>query len=258
MWGQDEAVMDAEGGDVPATTIDVRRAGERFHTKLAWLDSWHSFSFGEHHDPSNTHHGLLLVSNDDVIAPGGGFGEHPHRDMEIVTWVLSGELKHRDSTGGEGVIYPGLAQRMRAGTGIRHSESNASTTAEVHLVQMWVPPGRSGLVPGYEQREVSEQLASGGMVAIAAGPGGAPGAALAIDTPDTTLWVGRLASGAVVTVPDAPRAHVFVALGAAYLEGAGGLRPGDAARLREAGAMSMTAGPEGAEVLVWTTPAALP
>jgi len=247
-------VIDAEGGDVSAATIDVRRAGERFHTEISWLDSWHSFSFGEHNDPSNTHHGLLLVSNDDVIAPGGGFGEHPHRDMEIVTWVLSGELLHRDSTGGEGVIYPGLAQRMRAGSGIRHSEMNASATAEVHLVQMWVPPGRRGLAPGYEQHDVSDRLASGGLVPIAAGPGGAPDAALAIDTPGTTLWAGRLAAGAVVTVPDAPRAHVFVALGAADLEGAGALAAGDAVRLADAGRRKLTAGPTGAEALVWATP----
>ena len=239
------------------TSIDVRRAGERFHTELAWLDSWHSFSFGEYHDPSNTHHGLLLVSNDDVIAPGGGFGEHPHRDMEIVTWVLRGELRHRDSSGGEGVIYPGLAQFMRAGSGIRHSEMNASSTAEVHVVQMWVPPGRLRLDPGYEQRDVSDRLASGGLVPIAAGPGGASGAELAIDTPATTLWAGRLEAGDVVTVPDAPRAHVFVALGAAALDGAGDLGAGDAARMSDAGRRELTVGPEGAEVLVWTTPAAL-
>ncbi len=97
--------------------IDVRRAGSRFHTTIDWLDSWHSFSFGGHYDPDNTHHGLLLVSNDDVVRAGAGFGTHPHADMEIVTWVLEGELEHRDSIGTDGVIYPGLAQRMSAGTG---------------------------------------------------------------------------------------------------------------------------------------------
>ena len=112
----------------PTVGIDVRRAGERFHTQLDWLDSWHSFSFGPHRDPANTHHGLLLVNNDDVVRGGRGFGTHPHRDMEIVTWVLRGELEHRDSTGTVGVIYPGLAQRMSAGSGITHSEMNASGT----------------------------------------------------------------------------------------------------------------------------------
>ena len=242
-------------GDVDGTAIEVRPAGERFRTRLEWLDSRHSFSFGEHYDPRNVGHGLLLVSNDDVIAGGGGFGEHPHRDMEIVTWVLRGELRHRDSTGGEGVIYPGLAQLMRAGSGIRHSEMNASATDEVHLVQMWVPPGRTGLAPGYDQSDVSDRLAGGGLVAIAAGPGGAPDPALSIDTPGTTLWAGRLGADEVVTVFDAPRAHVFVALGDVVLDGAGALGQGDAARLRDAGERRVSAGAAGAEILVWTTPA---
>src|SRR5215831_9634328 len=130
-------------------TIEVRDAKSRFHTRLDWLDSWHSFSFAEHYDRSNTHFGLLLVNNDDVIRGGGGFGAHSHRDMEIVTWVLSGELEHRDSTGTVGLITPGLAQRMSAGAGIRHSEMNASRNADVHLVQMWVLPDTEGIEPGY-------------------------------------------------------------------------------------------------------------
>jgi hypothetical protein len=101
--------------------IDVRRAPERLHTQLDWLDSWHSFSFGHHYDPANVNHGLLLVHNDDTVVPGRGFGMHSHRDMEIVTWVLEGELRHRDSQGNDAVIYPGLAQRMSAGPGIPHS-----------------------------------------------------------------------------------------------------------------------------------------
>src|SRR5438046_1622818 len=95
---------------IVAESVDVRRANERMHTKIDWLDSWHSFSFGEQYDPRNTHHGLLLVSNDDVIAPGGGFGTHPHRDMEIVTWALDGALEHRDSEGNHGLIVPGPAE----------------------------------------------------------------------------------------------------------------------------------------------------
>ena len=103
--------------------VDVRRAGERSKTRLGWLDSKHSFSFSRHYDPANTHHGLLLVNNDDILKPGTGFETHPHRDMEIVTWVLQGSLVHQDSEGHTGVIYPGLAQRMSAGTGILHSET---------------------------------------------------------------------------------------------------------------------------------------
>ena len=110
-------------------TVDVRRADERFATKISWLDSKHSFSFGPHYDPHNTHHGLLLVNNDDTVDPGTGFETHPHRDMEIVTWVLRGSLVHQDSTGHSGVIYPGLAQRMSAGKGILHSEKNDSWRA---------------------------------------------------------------------------------------------------------------------------------
>ena len=99
------------------TAIDIRSADSRFHTDIGWLDSRHSFSFGQHFDPANVGHGLLMVSNDDRVAPGGGFGAHPHRDMEIVTWVIAGALEHHDSEGNEGVIRPGLAQRMSAGRG---------------------------------------------------------------------------------------------------------------------------------------------
>lgn len=121
-----------------APTIDIRRAEDRLTTKISWLDSKHSFSFGHHYDPDNTHHGLLLVSNDDTVLPGQGFDTHPHRDMEIVTWVLRGSLVHQDSIGHSGVIYPGLAQRMSAGTGILHSEKNDS----------WRLPGVTGCTPG--------------------------------------------------------------------------------------------------------------
>ena len=111
--------------------IDVRRAHDRAHTRIGWLDSKHSFSFGRHYDPTNTGHGLLLVNNDDIVRSGSGFDTHPHRDMEIVTWVLSGELEHKDSEHNRGVLYPGLAQRMSAGTGIWHSEMNNSGTADL-------------------------------------------------------------------------------------------------------------------------------
>src|ERR1700760_5058023 len=109
-----------------AATVTICRAGDRAVTRTSWLQSRHSFSFGDHYDPDNTHHGLLLVNNDDIVDPGTGFETHPHRDMEIVTWVLQGSLVHQDSEGYTGVIYPGLAQRMSAGTGILHSEKNDS------------------------------------------------------------------------------------------------------------------------------------
>jgi redox-sensitive bicupin YhaK (pirin superfamily) len=230
--------------------IELRRADQRFHTSIDWLDSWHSFSFGEHYDPKEQGFGLLVVNNDDRVRGNSGFGTHGHRDMEIVTWVLSGQLEHRDSTGAHGVLYPGLAQRMSAGSGVRHSEMNPSAE-EVHLIQMWVPPDTAGIEPSYDQRDINDQLAGGGLVPIAAGDG--TDGALRIQQKGAVLWGGRLKPGEVVSVPDAPHAHVFIALGDADLEGPGQLQAGDAARLTAAGSPHLTAGPAGAEVLIWAT-----
>jgi redox-sensitive bicupin YhaK (pirin superfamily) len=225
-------------------------ADARFHTRIAWLDSWHSFSFGHHHDPTNTHHGLLVVHNDDVIAPGEGFGAHPHADMEIVTWVLDGALEHRDSTGGHGIITPGLAQRMSAGRGVRHSEFNASADLPVRLVQMWVLPDAAGIAPSYEEVDVSTELRSGGLVTVAAGDGTG---AVRIHQRGARLRIGRLAPGATATVADVPNAHVFAAVGTLTVEDGPTLVEGDAARLTGAGACTITAGPDGVEVIVWET-----
>lgn len=229
------------------STIDLRPADERFHTELDWLDSHHSFSFGRHYDPANVGHGLLIVSNDDIVAPGGGFGTHGHRDMEIVTWVLEGRLEHRDSAGNHGVLYPGLAQRMSAGLGIRHSETNPSTSEPVHFVQMWVVPDRVGVYPSYEQLDVNDALAGGELVAVASGRNHE--GAIAIQQSGAVMWVARLEEGRTVRVPDAPFVHVFVATGTARLD-SHQLGPGDAARLREAGPLEL-AGETGAEVIVW-------
>jgi quercetin 2,3-dioxygenase len=229
--------------------IDVRRANDRFHTQAGWLESHHSFSFSNHYDPENVHHGLLLVSNDDVIHPGTGFSTHPHQDMEIVTWVLSGELEHKDTLGNKDVIYPGLAQRMSAGTGIWHSEMNPTSDKPVHLVQMWVLPDAGRITPSYEQLDVSPNLARGGIVPVASGRSDV--AAIGIRQKDATLWAGRLKAGEIVQVPDSRYAHVFVATGSATLEGAGDLHQGDAVRLTAAGSPSLTAGATGAEVLIW-------
>jgi redox-sensitive bicupin YhaK (pirin superfamily) len=191
------------------------------------------------------------VSNDDKVTPGGGFGTHGHRDMEIVTWVLDGELEHKDSEGNHGLIYPGLAQRMSAGTGIWHSEKNASPDDEVHFVQMWVVPDTAGIAPGYEQLDINDQLAGGGLVPIASGRG--HDGAIALHQRDAVLWGGRLQPGETVTVPHAPFAHLYVARGAVDLESASTLDTGDAARLVDDDGRRATAGPDGAEVLVWTT-----
>ena len=234
--------------------ITLVPAKSRMHTEIDWLDSWHSFSFGEHYDPTNTHHGLLLVSNDDRVAPGRGFGTHGHRDMEIVTWVLEGSLRHEDSIGTNDVITPGLAQRMSAGSGIRHSEVNASATEPVHLIQMWVPPDTQGLTPDYEQVDVTERLAAGGLIPLASGR--EPDAAVKIHQRDATLWVGRLAADEEVVVPEAPFVHVFVARGDAAFTGRleeGLLEEGDAVRLAGEEPLTLRAGPDGAEIIVWET-----
>ncbi len=233
------------------TGVDIRRADTRPRTKIGWLDSHHSFSFGHHYDPTNTHHGLLLVSNDDRVAAGTGFTTHPHQDMEIVTWVLSGRLEHKDSEGNQGEIVPGLAQRMSAGTGIWHSEMNPSATDDVHFVQMWVVPDTERIDPGYEQSDINAELDRGGLQPIASGRD--HDAAISIRQRDATLWGGRLKPGETVTVPDGRNAHLFVAAGSVELEGAGVLAEGDAARLVGAGTPKLTAGPAGAEVLIWVT-----
>jgi redox-sensitive bicupin YhaK (pirin superfamily) len=233
------------------TSIDIRPAHQRPHTDIGWLDSRHSFSFGGHHDPANTHHGLLLVSNDDRVAAGTGFSTHPHQDMEIVTWVLSGRLEHKDSEGNRGELYPGLAQRMSAGSGIWHSEMNPSSTEDVHFIQMWVLPDTARVAPGYEQRDINSELDKGGLQPIASGQG--HDAAISIRQRDAVLWGGRLQPGETVNVPDGPNAHLFVAVGDATLEGAGVLSTGDAARLVGAGSPRLTAGDDGAEVLIWVT-----
>ena len=247
--------------------IDVRRAADRFASSYDWLDSHHSFSFARHYDPGNTHHGLLLVNNDDVVSPGTGFETHPHRDMEIVTWVMQGSLVHQDSTGHHGVIYPGLAQRMSAGSGILHSEKNDSWRLDdrpreaheepVHFVQMWVVPDESGLVPGYEQLEIDDELLAGGLVPVASGLARHDGAAaIRIRNRYAALHAARLRPGQQVELPDAPYLHLFVPRGAVTLEGAGPLAAGDAVRFTATGGQRVVAS-EASEILVWEMHAGL-
>jgi quercetin 2,3-dioxygenase len=232
-------------------TLTVQRAADRFLTKIDWLDSKHSFNFGGHYREGEGGHGLLLVNNDDTVIGGGGFGTHGHRDMEIVTWVLSGKLEHHDSEGNHGVLYPGLAQRMSAGSGIRHSEQNASDTEPVHFVQMWVLPDTSGVTPSYEQRDINEALAGGQLVPIASGKG--HDGAVSLHQKDAVLWGGRIPAGSTVEVPTDEHVHVFVALGGGELSDGTDLSTGDGVRITGKQALQFTAGPDGAELLVWAT-----
>jgi quercetin 2,3-dioxygenase len=236
-----------------AATVEIRRSADRALTETSWLRSRHSFSFGDHYDPDNTHHGMLLVSNDDIVAPAGGFDTHPHRDMEIVTWVLAGSLAHRDSAGNSGVIYPGLAQRMSAGSGITHSEQNASDTEPVRFVQMWVRPDESGIEPGYQQAIDDDQL-EGRLVAIASGMPGRD-AAITIHNRTATLHAARLPAGARVTLPAAPYLHLYVARGRVEVDDAV-LAAGDAARFTGSDGAYVVA-QQDAELLVWEMHAAL-
>ncbi len=248
------------------STVDVRRSGDRFHTRIGWLDSQHSFSFGQHYDPANTHFGVLMVNNDDVVAAGSGFETHPHRDMEIVTWVLEGSLVHQDSTGHSGLIYPGLAQRMTAGTGILHSEKNdswridagAKHDQDVHFVQMWVVPDTEKVTPGYEQLDIGSTLDSGELVVVASGmPKHAGDSAISIRQEHAALYAARLKPGAATVVPTAPLVNLFVARGSVDLEGVGQLGTGDTARITVGDGQRVVAGPDGAEVLVWEMHATL-
>ncbi|MCF8588790.1 pirin family protein [Gordonia liuliyuniae] len=229
----------------------IQRAAERVSTQTDWLTSAHSFSFGDHYDPSNTHHGALMVHNEDTIGAGQGFDTHPHAETEIVTWVLSGSLVHQDSEGNSGVIHPGLAQRMSAGTGILHSERNdrAESTDPVHLIQMWVWPDESGLDPGYEQRDITADLTPGSLVPVASGDP-SHDSAIRIANSGATLYALRLNAGGSATIPAGRFTHLFVTSGSITVDGER-LDTADALRATDFGGTTLRAATE-AEVLIWS------
>jgi hypothetical protein len=229
--------------------LSPRRSGERGHADHGWLDTFHTFSFNTYYDPQFMGFRALRVINEDRIAPGAGFGTHPHRDMEIVTWVLEGALAHRDSLGSGGVIRPGEMQHMSAGTGIRHSEFNGSQTDPVHLLQIWVEPARTGIAPVYSQKSfpVAEEP---DRLHCVASPDGRAGSL--IWTADAVLSIARM-------TPHASLEHGFGERRFGWLQAARGalrindleLAAGDGASLREESAIRLKAGPEGCEALLF-------
>lgn len=228
--------------------LTIRRAADRGRSVNDWLDSRHTFSFAEYHDPRHVGFRTLRVLNDDRVAPGGGFGRHGHRDMEILSLVLEGGLRHADSMGNGSVIRPGEVQRMSAGTGVEHSEFNASETEPVHFLQIWILPARRGIAPGYEQRPFApEELRD--RLRLVASPDGADGSVRIHQ--DAAVRLSRLSDGATVRhVPAAGRyVWVHVATGAASLNGTE-LREGDGAALSGEAAAELT-GIGGAQVLVF-------
>ena len=184
--------------------LQVRRSNERGHFDHGWLNTYHTFSFSEYYDPQWTQFRSLRVMNEDVVAPGQGFGMHGHRDMEIITYVLSGELQHRDSLGNGGILSVGELQHMTAGSGIRHSESNPSASEPVHLYQIWLLPNRPSLTPRYEQtRFHPEEMA--GKLRLVASPDGAEGS-LSIHQ-DARLYLATLDIDAAVSHTLSPGRH---------------------------------------------------
>jgi quercetin 2,3-dioxygenase len=229
----------------------VRPAGERGHADHGWLNSRHSFSFSDYYDPAHMGFRILRVLNDDRVAPGQGFGTHPHRDMEIVSYVLEGALEHRDSIGTGSVIVPGDVQRMSAGTGVRHSEFNGSKTDPVHFLQIWLLPAENGIAPGYEQKAFTAEDKRGRLRVVAT-PDGRDGS-VTIHA-DAVIYAGLFGSGerAELALPRGRHAWVHVARGKARVNGRD-LGEGDGAALSQETAV-VVEGIEDAEVLVFDLP----
>lgn len=231
--------------------ITRRPASERGHFDMGWLDTRHTFSFGEYRDPAHMGFRTLRVINEDLVEPGQGFGMHSHRDMEIITYLLAGELEHKDSMGNGSRIRPGEVQRMSAGTGVLHSEFNPSRSDRVHLLQIWILPERKGIAPGYEQRAFTPDELSGNLRLIAARDGRA--GAVTIHQ-DAAVYAARLAPGAAVEHALVPGRHAWVQVARGRVELNGiGLEPGDGAAVSEEGRLRLAGrtGQDEAEVLLF-------
>jgi redox-sensitive bicupin YhaK (pirin superfamily) len=227
----------------------IQRSGERFHADQGWLNTYFSFSFSEYYDPKNLNWGALRVLNDDTIAAGMGFPPHPHKDMEIITYVLSGQLEHKDSMGNHGVVGPGGVQYMSAGTGVRHSEFNASKEHPLHLVQMWLLPGRKGVKPSYGQLEYKVEDRRNKWLLVASGMSG-DRAPVAL-TQQAAFRVARLENGVLDYAFTPGRlGFLFLAEGAVAANGSR-LEAGDAVRISGLPSLSLSGS---GEVLLWDVP----
>jgi redox-sensitive bicupin YhaK (pirin superfamily) len=239
-------------------TVTIRRAAARGQADHGWLRSAHTFSFADYYDPTYMGFRNLRVINEDRVAPGRGFGTHPHRDMEIVSYVLEGALEHRDSMGNGSVIGPGEIQRMSAGTGVRHSEFNASAKEPVHFLQIWIMPERQGMPPSYEQRLFEPEARRDRLRRVVDRE--ARDGALKIHA-DVELKSGLLGPGIEVEHVVEPQRHAWVQIvrGSVRLDPPAGspsidLAVGDGAAVSQPGALRMIAGSEGAELLVFDLP----
>ena len=231
--------------------MEIRRAGERGHASHGWLDSFHSFSFAGYHDPRHMGFGPLRVINEDRVQPGMGFGAHSHRDMEIISYVLEGGLAHRDSMGNGSVIRPGDVQRMSAGTGVTHSEFNASDRELVHFLQIWIEPDRAGVAPGYEEKRF-DAASKQGRLRLIASPDGAGGSVTIHQ--DARVYAGLFdgPEGAQLALAAGRRAYVHVVRGDTAVNGQA-LSTGDALKLTGEREVRLTDA-RGAEVLVFDLP----
>ena len=228
--------------------LTLRKSADRGHADHGWLQSHHSFSFADYHDPAHMGWGNLRVINDDLIAPGGGFGMHGHRDMEIITYVTAGLLAHKDSMGNGTVIPPGDVQRMSAGSGVRHSEFNQAPDAPTHLLQIWIEPRETGIAPGYEQKTFAA-TEKRGRLRLLASPDGA-GGSVTIHA-DAALYAGLFTGGESATLPldAAGKAYVHLVRGALTVNGQP-LTAGDAVTLKGERELRLSEGRQ-AEVLVF-------
>ncbi len=231
--------------------ISIRKAHERGHADHGWLKTFHTFSFADYHDPRHMHWSALRVINEDFVAPGQGFGTHPHKDMEILTYILEGQLEHKDSLGTGSVITPGEVQRMSAGTGVTHSEYNPSPSEPVHLLQIWILPEKKGIKPGYEQKRFDPKMLENRFRLIASRDG-RDGSVIIHQ--DASVHAAILTPGEKISLPLNLERKAWLQIARGSLTYAGhSLQAGDGAGIQEESTLELT-GKEKSEMLLFDLP----